>query len=121
MTGLLRDLLPAHRIEEIPVRLGGPDLIDKKFGGLQIIHRVEEFSQYPDLLQNFRFDEKFLPACTGTVDVDGWEYPLFVHATVEMDFHVASSLELFVDHVVHARTSVDQRGGKNCERAAFLD
>ena len=38
-----------------------------------------------------------------------------------MDFHVAGALELFVDHVVHARAGVDQRGGNDGERAAFLD
>ena len=38
-----------------------------------------------------------------------------------MDFHVAGALEFFVDHVVHARTGVDQRGGNDGQRAAFFD
>ena len=38
-----------------------------------------------------------------------------------MDFHVAGSLEFFVDHVIHARAGVDQRGGDDGERSALLD
>jgi hypothetical protein len=38
-----------------------------------------------------------------------------------VDFHVAGALELFVDHVVHAAAGVDQGGGDDGQRAAFLD
>ena len=38
-----------------------------------------------------------------------------------MDFHVAGALEFLIDHVVHARAGVDQRGGDDGEGAAFLD
>ena len=38
-----------------------------------------------------------------------------------MDFVVARALEFFVDHVVHARARVNERGADNRERAAFFD
>jgi hypothetical protein len=38
-----------------------------------------------------------------------------------VDFHVAGALELLVDHVVHAAAGVDQGGGDDGQRAAFLD
>ena len=42
-------------------------------------------------------------------------------AAVEVELHVAGALELLVDHVVHARAGVDQGGGDDGQRAAFLD
>jgi hypothetical protein len=38
-----------------------------------------------------------------------------------VDFHVAGALELLVDHVVHAAAGVDEGGGDDGQRAAFLD
>ena len=43
------------------------------------------------------------------------------HPPVEVDLHVAGTLELLVDHVVHPRAGVDQRGGDDRERPTFLD
>ncbi len=40
---------------------------------------------------------------------------------VEDDFRVTGALELFEDHFVHAAAGVDQRGGDDGQRAAFLD
>ena len=40
---------------------------------------------------------------------------------VEHDFAVTGALELFEDDLVHLRAGVDQRGGDDRERAAFLD
>jgi hypothetical protein len=38
-----------------------------------------------------------------------------------VDFHVARALELFKDHIVHARAGVDERGGHDCDGAALFD
>src|SRR5687768_18336808 len=38
-----------------------------------------------------------------------------------MDFRVTRTFELFEDHVVHARTGVDERGGDDRQRSAFYD
>ena len=57
----------------------------------------------------------------GAVDVERRVDALLGDAPVEVDFAVAGALELLVDHVVHARAGVDQRGGEDRERAAFLD
>ena len=111
----------AHRVEELVVRFGRADLVEQELHRLEVVHRVEEFAQHPDLLQDFGLDQQFLAAGAGAVDVDRREDPLLVHAPVEMDLHVAGALELFVDHVVHARAGIDQRGGEDRERTAFLD
>ena len=38
-----------------------------------------------------------------------------------MDFAVAGALELFEDHVVHARTGIDERGRDDGQRAALFN
>src|SRR2546422_8366780 len=43
---------------------------------------------------------------------------LFPYTTL---FRSASALELFEDHVVHARTGIDERSGDDGQRAAFFD
>ena len=65
--------------------------------------------------------QQLFPAGAGAVDVDRGVDAFFRHAPVEVDFHVAGALEFLVDHVVHARAGIDQRGGDDGQRAAFLD
>ena len=38
-----------------------------------------------------------------------------------MEFHVSGSLELLEDHLVHPGSGIDQRRGKDCQAATFLD
>src|SRR5258706_6603036 len=112
---------PSHGLEEFGVLLGGLDLVDEEFGRFELVHRVEQLAQHPDLLQQLLRDQQFLAPGAGAVDVDGRENALFVHAPVEVDLQVAGALEFLVDHIVHAAAGVDQRGGDDGERAAFLD
>src|SRR5690606_8460520 len=87
----------------------------------QLVHRVQQLAQDPDLLQVVGVHQQLFAAGAGAVDVDGGEDALFGDAAIQVDLHVAGALELLVDHVVHARAGVDQRGGDDGQRAAFLD
>src|SRR5688500_3799621 len=110
----------AHGVEELGVLLGGAQLVDQELGGLELVHREEQLPQHPDLLQRRRLDQQLLAPRAGAVHVDRRVDALLVHAAVEVDLHVAGALELLVDHVVHAAAGVDERGGDDGERAAFL-
>src|SRR5207237_4441190 len=55
-----------------------------------------------------------------SLDVDGREDALLRQLAVEVDLGVAGPLELLEDHFVHPGAGVDQRGGDDGERAAFL-
>ncbi len=72
-------------------------------------------------MQHIGLDQQFFLARSGAVDVDRRVDALLVHAPVEMDFHIAGALEFFVDHIVHSRAGVDERGRKDSEAAALLD
>src|SRR6185503_13364878 len=74
-----------HGFEELGVGLGGLDLVDEEFGGFELVHRVEELPQDPDLLQQLARDEQLLAPRAGPVDVDRRENALLVHAPVEVD------------------------------------
>ena len=54
-------------------------------------------------------------------DVDRREGALVGQLAVEDDFRIAGALELLEDHFVHAAAGIDQRGGDDGQRAAFLD
>src|SRR4029453_16453108 len=56
-----------------------------------------------------------------TGDVDGGEDTALGQLAVERDLHVAGTLELLVDHVVHAAVRIYQHGRDDRERAALLD
>ena len=86
-----------------------------------VVHWIEKLAQHPDLLQDVRFDQQFFLARAGAVDIDGRIDAFFRHAPVKVDFHVAGTLEFLIDHIIHARAGIDQRGGDDGKRAAFLD
>ena len=65
--------------------------------------------------------EQLFLARAGARDVDRREGALVGHLAVEDEFRVAGALELFEDHFVHAAAGIDQRGGDDGQRAAFLD
>src|SRR5947208_389944 len=112
---------PPHRVEELGVGLGGLELVDEEFRRLQLVHREQQLSEHPHLLQDRLLDQQFLAPGARPVHIDGGIDALLVHAAVEVHLHVAGALELLVDHVVHAAAGVDERGGDDGERAAFLD
>ncbi len=88
----------------------------QELGRRQLVHRVQQLAQDPDLLQLVRRRDQLFAARAGAVDVERRVDALLGDAAVEVDFAVAGALELFVDHVVHARAGVDQRGGEDRQR-----
>src|SRR5688572_23362143 len=82
---------------------------------------MQELAENPDLLQLILARDQLFTTRTRTVDVDCREDTLFGDAAIEVDFGVTRTLELFVDHIVHARTGIDQRRCENGQRPAFLD
>src|SRR5262245_24917988 len=66
-------------------------------------------------------NQELLFARAGPGNVDCGEDALVGDFAVEHDFRVTRALELFEDHFVHAAAGIDQRGGDDGERAAFLD
>src|SRR3546814_15105810 len=63
----------------------------------------------------------FFRAGARLADVERREDALVRNLAVEHDFGVTGALEFLEDHFVHAAAGVDQRGGDDRERAAFLD
>src|SRR5262245_27294013 len=57
-----RCLSAPHRVEELGVGLGGPQLVDEEFCRFQLVHREEQLPQHPDLLQHRGVDEQLLAA-----------------------------------------------------------
>ena len=64
--------------------------------------------------------QQIFPSGAGTVEVDCGEDAAFGKFAVEMDFHIARTLEFFVNDVVHARAGINERGGDYGERTAVF-
>ena len=71
-------------------------------------HRVEDAAQHVDLLELILGNQQVLLAGAGARHVDRREHALVGDLAVENDFRVAGALELFEDHLVHARAGVDR-------------
>jgi len=82
---------------------------------------VQQLAQNPDLLQHIGLDEHLLFAGARPVDVNGGVDPLLCQTPLEVHLHIARALELLVDHLVHARASLNQRRGDDGERAALFN
>src|SRR5476651_551649 len=112
---------PAHHIEELTVVFSGLHLVEDELHRFDLVHRVQQLAQDPDLLQLVRLDQQFLAAGARFVQVDRRVDALLGQAALQVHLHIAGALEFLVDHVVHARAGFDQRGGDDGQRAAFLD
>src|ERR1035437_6042484 len=110
-----------HVGEELGVVADLFQAADEQLHGFDRGERVEHLAENPDARQIlFGYEQLFL-AGSGALDVDGREDALVDELAVQDDLHVAGSLELLEDDLVHARAGVDERGGDDGERAALFD
>nr|GEU28109.1 hypothetical protein [Tanacetum cinerariifolium] len=111
----------AHHVEELGVVLRGAHFVEDELHRFDLVHRVQQLAQDPDLLQLVRLDQEFFAAGARFVQVDCRVHAFLGQAALQVHLHVAGTLEFFVDHVVHARAGFDQRGGDDGQRTAFFD
>ena len=76
---------------------------------------------YIFLLQLVGSGQILFLASTRTVDVDRWERAFFSNSAIQMDLHVAGSLEFLVDNLVHLRPRINECRRENRQAAAFFD
>ena len=65
--------------------------------------------------------QQVVAARAGGHEVDGREHALVAQRAVELQLHVARSLELLEDHLVHLGTRINQGRGDDSQRTATLD
>src|SRR6478735_987426 len=79
--------LPAlHRIEELVVRLRVLHLVEHELDCRELVHRMDQLAQDPDLLQQVRLDQQLFAARAGAVDVQRRIDALLGDAAVKMHF-----------------------------------
>ena len=54
-------------------------------------------------------------------NIDSRKDAAFGQLPVEYQFHIAGSLELLVDHVIHAAAGIDQHRGDDGQATALFD
>src|SRR5262249_47788661 len=110
-----------HRSQKFGVGFGFGQTAEQELHRFDRRKRAQYLAQNPDAAEFIGRKEQFVLARAGALDVDGRKDALVGKAAVQVDFHVAGTLELFKNDVVHAAAGVNQRGGDDGERAAFLD
>src|SRR3990167_8966359 len=113
--------LLVHRGEEVLVGLGILHLVEEEFHRVDRAHLQQDPAQDPHLAELVLGDQQLFLAGAGLADVERGEDALVGDLAVEDDFRVAGALELLEDHFVHPAAGVDQRGGDDRQRTAFLD
>src|SRR5579885_3642388 len=58
-------LTPLHRVEELGVALGRLDFVQEELHRLEVIHRVQQLAQHPDLGEDVLRQQQLLAAGAG--------------------------------------------------------
>src|SRR3546814_17135124 len=72
-------------LEELVVGLRALHLVEQEFHRCDLVHRLQQLAQDPDLLQQLRLDQQVLAAGAGLVAVDARVHTLFGESAVEVD------------------------------------
>src|SRR6185436_19745459 len=83
------DSADAHHVEEVEVVLARLHLLEDELHRLDLVHRVEELSEDPALLQDLGLEQQLLAARSGLVEQDRRVDALLGHPAVEVDLAVA--------------------------------
>src|SRR5690625_4389982 len=102
--------------QELLVALRAGESREQHLHGLGSVHVRDDLAQQPHLGERAFAEEQVLTPRARLEDVDSREDAALLEATGEVKLHVAGTLELLEDHVVHARTGLHQRGSKDRER-----
>src|SRR5699024_9705344 len=112
-------LLDLH--EELDVRARLLELGHEQFDGLLLFEAGQQPTQLPHHLRLFGGHEHLFATGARGVDVDGREDALVRELAAQAQLHIAGSLELLEDDLVHLRAGLDQRRGEDGQRTAALD
>src|SRR5438874_206860 len=116
-------LLPRLREggEELLIRLGFAETLQEELGSFDLADGRGHLSQQDHLPHDLGGKQHLLAARAGGRDVDCREGASLLELAVEDHLGVAGSLELFVDHVVHAGPRVDEARREDRERSATFN
>ncbi len=98
-----------------------PDLVHDELHGIHRIHLLEEPSENPDPVEIILRDQEFFLSRPGPDQIESRENPAVGNPAIQMELHIAGSLEFFKDDFIHPASRIDQGGGNDGQAAAVLD
>src|SRR5580765_732038 len=110
-----------HRGQELLVGLGELELVQQELHALDGVELRECLAKEPDFLKLVLLEEQLFFPGPRLLDVDSRKDALVHQPAVEVNLHVAGSLELLEDDVVHPAAGIDDGGGHDRQRAALFD
>src|SRR5215210_1082277 len=107
--------------QELGVCTGLFELLDQKLYLLARVEGVEDATDLPDPLGLGRLHEQLFLTRRGVLDVDGGVDSAVRQLPIELELHVAGTLELLEDDLVHPAPRLDERGRQDGKGATVLD
>src|SRR5258708_5268982 len=111
----------AHLSQEFTVGCRLSKSLNEKFHRFNRRQRIQDFAQYPNALQIILGNEQFFFTRPRALNINRRKSALIHQFAVENDFRIAGAFEFFEDHIVHARTSVDECRRNDSQRSALFD
>ena len=113
--------LTIHRGYELIVRISRLHVAHQELEGFFWLHVGQVVAKYEHTLEYVAVEQKVVAAGAGLGKVDARVHSLVGQEAVELELHVTSSFEFFEDNFVHFRTSINQSGRQDGQRAATID
>ena len=88
---------------------------------LDRIHVGDILAENPHAVEGRLVLQEIVATSRRSHEIDSREDALVAERAVELKLHVARSLELLEDHLVHLAACIDEGSGDDGERAASLD
>ncbi len=110
-----------HGDQKLLVGIGPAHAVFEELHRFDGIHVRKVLPQDPDALQQFLVHQQVFSACARGQDVDGRVDAAVGDAAVELQFHIACSLELLEDDLVHLGSGFRQCRSNDAQRATVLD
>ena len=113
--------LRIHGEQELVVVAG---MLHALVDGVHRLHRIHVgniLTQNPHTVEGGLVLQQVVATSRRSHEVDSREDALVAERAVELKLHVARSLELLEDHLVHLAACIDEGSGDDGERAASLD
>jgi hypothetical protein len=94
-------LFPVHGDQKFFIGIGFYKPVAQELHRFYGIHIGKVFPEDPDLVQEILIQQKVFPARAGSRNINGRIDTPVGQFAVELQFHVAGSLEFLKDHVIH--------------------
>ena len=114
-------MLIVHGEQEFLVGAGAFHAVLDELHGIDRVAVAQEATQYPHAVEGVLLEQQVVATSARRHNVDRGEDALVAELAVELQLHVAGTLEFLKDHLVHLAASLNEGCGDDGETASVLN